>query len=90
LTATYTLSGNPVFESGTDTSGTYYQLNDGGDPQAVVIGNPDDTVTLVNKPVYTTLPPTTVSSTVSGTTTEAGPIFTIKAKSTSCCSCLNS
>ena len=71
--ATYTIT----VEGPAPGPGEFITLIDGGKPQAVI----DDTLNVVNKPVYFTPPPTTVRG-------SDGSEYTLTVSSPNCCSCL--
>jgi len=92
LSAVYTIDTfTQIDYVGDATKLGYIQLNDGGNPQAIVTIEEvagELHVTIVNTPLYKIIPKNPVSSVVMQTGAP-GPTFTIVFASNSCCKCGN-
>ena len=90
LTATYNVDSITVVGGGSGyVANDYIQLDDGGNPAALVQVNANGPIvaggfTLVNVPSYTVQPTNPVSSTAK---VGSGATFQISVKSKSCCRC---
>jgi len=84
LSATYTGTGVTYVSGPTPNNKSFLQLNDGGNPSAIVRYITPGLYTLVNTPVYKVPPSNPVTST-NTTQAIAGPLFNVTVNSASCC-----